>query len=88
MTNHLRAIDIKEYAKALDVAKEFADRAEKAEAAVRRVRELIDTADTFTPPLVLTTAELRRALDGADEDNQADFWDGDVPLGGDDMDGK
>ena len=38
MTNHLRAIDIKEYAKALDVAKEFADRAEKAEAAVRRVR--------------------------------------------------
>ena len=40
MTNHLRAIDIKEYAKALDVAKEFADRAEKAEAAVRRVREL------------------------------------------------
>ena len=40
MTNHLRAIDIKEYAKALDVAKEFADRAEKTEAAVRRVREL------------------------------------------------
>ncbi len=39
MTNHLRAIDIKEYAKALDVAKEFADRAEKAEAAIQRVRE-------------------------------------------------
>ena len=27
------------------------------------VRELIDTADRFTPPLTLTIAELRRALD-------------------------
>ena len=42
MTNHLRAIDIKEYAKALDVAKECADRAEKAEAAIERVRELCE----------------------------------------------
>ena len=40
MTNHLRAIDIKEYIKAIDMAREFADRAEKAEAAIRRVREL------------------------------------------------
>ncbi len=50
MTNHLRAIDIKEYAKALDVAKEFADRAEKAEAAIQRVRELHRTVvdEVFT----------------------------------------
>lgn len=38
------------------------DRAEKAEAQIQRVRVLIDTADSFTPPLTLTTAELRRAL--------------------------
>ncbi len=40
MTNHLKYIDVREYARVVDMAKEFAERAEKAEAAVQRVREL------------------------------------------------
>ena len=73
MTNHLRAIDIKEYAKALDVAKEFADRAEKAEAALQRVREVHQAVvDDEDDPWQVAYAtgwdealqEVRRALDG------------------------
>ena len=72
------------------------ERAWRAEAATQRVRELLepyvpcpshdDDCDSVICALRLA---LGLPLDGdGTEDNQADFWDGDVPLGGDDMDGR
>lgn len=70
-------------------------RADSPFEAVQRVRHIALTGALAAPVLTEhdkgyneALSHVRRALDGADEDNQADFWDGDVPLGGDDMDGK
>ena len=40
MSRHLNAVSLAEHQRVLDAAKEFADRAERAEAALARVREL------------------------------------------------
>ena len=42
MTHHMNAVSLAEHQRVLSMASEFADRAEQAEAAIARVRELCD----------------------------------------------
>ena len=63
----------------MEVVEGLLARAEKAEAAIQRVREVCDGVE---PDHSVWCGDILDALEGdGTEDNQADFWDGDVPLG-------
>ena len=72
MTHHMNAVSLAEHQRVLSMASEFADRAEQAEAAIARVRELCDLTERTVldamPELegkvVVYTSLVRRALDG------------------------
>ena len=72
MTHHMNAVSLAEHQRVLSMASEFADRAEQAEAAIARVRELCDLTERTVldamPELegkvVVYTSLVRRTLDG------------------------
>ena len=72
MTHHMNAVSLAEHQRVLSMASEFADRAEQAEAAIARVREVCDLTERTVldamPELegkvVVYTSLVRRALDG------------------------
>ena len=64
MTRHLDAVSVTEHRVVLALAREFADRAELAEAAIRRVRQVLDEEQRgYNPPLGLIS-RIKTALDG------------------------
>jgi len=64
MTRHLDAVSVTEHRVVLALAREFADRAELAEAAIQRVRQVLDEEQRgYNPPLGLIS-RIKTALDG------------------------
>ena len=68
MTRHLDAVSVTEHRVVLALAREFADRAELAEAAIQRVRQVLDDEQRgYNPPLGLIS-RIRNALEGDSDD--------------------
>ena len=75
MTHHMNAVSLAEHQRVLSMASEFADRAEQAEAAIARVREVCDQRDAevadmdafYRQVVLVSVDEVRRALDWGDE---------------------
>ena len=64
MTRHLDAVSVTEHRVVLALAREFADRAELAEAAIQRVRQVLDEEQRgYNPPLGLIS-RIKTALIG------------------------
>ena len=63
MTNHLKYIDVREYARVVDIARELIERAEQAEAAVQRVRDVLDEWDDLVIDGEDPEEHIIRALD-------------------------
>ena len=76
MTRHLDAVSVTEHRVVLALAREFADRAELAEATIQRVREfladkdegLTDEARAQGHFILVDTDSVRRALEGDNDD--------------------
>lgn len=72
MTRHLDAVSVTEHRVVLALAREFAERANRSEAAIQRVRELLDD-ECFSQcscghcPILVDARDVRRALDGGTE---------------------